>query len=429
MANQDKAQDAPVQIILAGGTNRVYSDGDVVAGTVRVDTRIKSEHASITFEGRSMSRIKRVTGGPGPGYQLCSGKSILFRYNEALFSGGDLSSLRSGEDPFVAFPFKFSFPRVVQGDVDRGTNLKPSSHFEHEPGHALPPTMNTVVCGSTQTVHYCLEARMPYTSHKVFNSEKMHVEFLRFIPSCADPTPTTSPDLNTHTDSVTRHTRRLDPAREHEHHGLRSHLKELFSSTSDPSATFAVTTRTPAAVSAGHALPVALSVVHRERSPELADPPPLRLHGVRVALEALTRTRVACAGWTTDELTALSDFDVPLAERHWDPEKHEGEAPPLLPADGEEVDVASLTKDGELVVQKATVPTFKTYALARTYVVEVMLWIECAGKVYEIKHSKYPINVLPWPDLRVEGSEAAPWIEQEDEKASPPAYEDVAPTS
>lgn len=75
-------------------------------------------------------------------------------------------------------------------------------------------------------------------------------------------------------------------------------------------------------------------------------------------------------------------------------------------------------------------PTFKTYGIARTYTLKVKLWVECAGKVFEIDGvGWHPLKVLPWPSARVEEpesrgeAEAAPVVIEE----APPPYQEAPP--
>lgn len=427
MSFRDEPRDGPIQIVVDGWTNyRVYSEGDLVKGVVKIDTRIKSTRVTISFQGRADSRVARMTSTTSAGHTVSHAKGTLFRFSETLFEGEDVGSLQSGSnpsDPFVSIPFQFQFPRVVQGNVDYGSNLKKDSNFEHEPGHALPPSMNAEVWGHYQSIRYHLEASMPYTSKKIFNSTKTDTRIIRFIPSCVDPSPALSPKFDHRTVSLTRHSRRLDPSHEHDNHGLRSHIKELFPSSSDPSATFSVTTHVPDAARAGSSIHVSFGIRHEARSPQLTDPPSLRLHGFCVTLHALTHARAPYGGLSNDELSALDDHKTTIAERHWRGEKHGEEIPPVLPAEGEDVDVATLTEEGSLAIGKSVLPTFKTYGLARKYLLQLVLWVECAGKVFEIGESaRHPITVLPWPDLRP-GDSSATQVERE-EGMPPPSYQE-----
>ncbi|KAF2145837.1 uncharacterized protein K452DRAFT_315988 [Aplosporella prunicola CBS 121167] len=128
----------------------VYSEGDVVRGSVRIDSsRLGPSCVSVSFKGRAISHI--VVSSGNNTYKTLIGKSILFQYEAELFAGEDIGALTNANDAFVALPFQFRFPSAVQGARQMGnrlgTQLAPSASFAHSPGHALPPSISTRIAG------------------------------------------------------------------------------------------------------------------------------------------------------------------------------------------------------------------------------------------------------------------------------------------
>ncbi|KAF9632963.1 hypothetical protein BFW01_g3826 [Lasiodiplodia theobromae] len=436
--NLSRPPDRPLQLHIDGSDNpnRVYSNNDVVSGVVKVDTRQKIESVSISFSGTATARLTRIhASGIGSAHQTCEGRSTLFRYHERLFETGNsnaaaIESYAANRDgPFVSFPFRFRFPSTAQchdTSSRRGMNsLEPNPNFECDPDHPLPPSMSAEVDTHYQSVQYLVEARMTTTALKIFSGSKEDREMVRFVPSCLNSSAAEAPNFIERAVTLTRHSKQLDPS--YEPHGkLREKLKEVLpASSSDPHASFTVVTRAPATTRSGaQELPIFFSITHGERSPELLAPPELYLKGFRVALTAVDKARVKYTGLQGSEITGRRMHDITLAERRWGEE----DGPPQLDAGGgEEVALASLAEEGKVVVSKGVRPTFKTYGLARSYALRVKLWIECAGKTFEVEGAGHEILVLPWPDLRGEGEGAAVKREQDEmeEGGAPPPYEAV----
>ncbi|EKG19099.1 hypothetical protein MPH_03620 [Macrophomina phaseolina MS6] len=262
-------------------------------------------------------------GGEGMQRVYTSGEIVLkarvnlFRFSSVLYSGGDIESLSSADNPFVSFPFTFRFPHEVRLAANK--RFEKSHAFEHQPGHPLPPSLRVDVSntgGCPCTIQYSLEATMANSSSKrfSFHNQKQALRVLNFTPaynnnnyynnSTASATPDPHPASST--SRFTRHSHRLDPECSAAHHnGVRARLRDVFPSSKDPSATFAITTTAPTLVRAGaragpSSFPITLTLAHRDRSPELqaAEPPPVFLRRFRAALEARTRIRVPYASLT-----------------------------------------------------------------------------------------------------------------------------------
>ncbi|KAF2143127.1 uncharacterized protein K452DRAFT_317362 [Aplosporella prunicola CBS 121167] len=452
---------SPIQIVVDGkGTDwdtAIYTSNDPVHGHVLIDTRLKPSSVTICFSGKAISQVQDIYG------LVNTAESVLFSYETTLLSSSesDIPASESSSSPFATFPFEFRFPSSVQSD---GRNLKDNPIFAREPGHPLPPSMgashfpssgnaayNAPTLGPSvyalkQVVNYALEAELRSTkSFKLLSGTKKTTTYIRYLPSCASPSHAI---LNRRTVTMTRQSRRLDPTHAGTH-SLRAKLKDIIPSASAPTATFALLTTTPATLRANHPLAATLRLEHKARAPGLPGPPTLRLRGFRVLLKALTHARVPYDGTTqpfSDELVASDACGIPLAVRRWG---GVGEEEGVLLREGEEVQLASLAEDGRLEVGAEVAPSFKTYGLAREYELVVRLWVECAGKVYDVEASKFGVEVLSLvggrgrearegrvgeggvPGKHVPARDDSPsaavlqWNDDDDDDNPPPLYEDI----
>ncbi|KAH7054377.1 hypothetical protein B0J12DRAFT_451528 [Macrophomina phaseolina] len=425
--------DPPIQITVndgGEGMQRVYTSGEIVSGTVRVDARTKTTRVSIDFTGSTTTRVSKNN---GQYRQVLKARVNLFRLSSVLYSGGDIESLSSADNPFVSFPFTFRFPHEVRLAANK--RFEKSHAFEHQPGHPLPPTLRVDVRntgGCPCTIQYSLEATMANSSSKrfSFHNQKQALRVLNFTPaynnnnyyynnSTASATPDPHPASST--SRFTRHSHRLDPECSAAHHnGVRARLKDAFPSSKDPSATFAITTTAPTLVRAGagagagpSSFPITLTLAHRDRSPELqaAEPPPVFLRRFRAALEARTRIRVPYASLTgARDIEASQTNAYVLGERRFGGSGRSGDDAPPLPADGTPLGLEGLAEGQGRAwrLGKDVAPTFRTYGIARTYALRVALWVECAGKVFEVKDAApgHAVRVLAWPDaVEAEGAD------------------------
>lgn len=445
MGPRYNSREPPIEIVL-NEPRKIYTCGDVVSGTVKVDTRSKTTRVAIAFEGKTETRVSR---GGGNNRKIYKARIFLFRFASLLWSGDNIETLGTPDDPFVTFPFKFRFPSTVR--LSPGyLNFDATTIFESAAGHTLPPTMraNLSTLGEASSyVEYYLQARMADRPHKILtlHLDKKARSILQFSPPYAASPDDGDPDapdprLKQSTNAVTRHSHRLRPAFDPAKHGFRSRLKDMLPRAKDPSATFAITTTAPTVVRAGASpLAITLSLTHRDRSPELrqAPPPPVFLRGFRVRLKAHSAIRVPYQGFAGSHDLADNVTDTRnLYQRHFGGSNNNNNAwdrtpPPLLPPDGAHVLIDDLQEGrGRCAVGRLVAPTFKTYGIARTYTLKVKLWVECAGKVFEIDGvGWHPLKVLPWPSARVEEpesrgeAEAAPVVIEE----APPPYQEAPP--
>ncbi|KAL1621706.1 hypothetical protein SLS56_009048 [Neofusicoccum ribis] len=329
----------------------------------------------------------------------------LFELTSELFSfsGEDIDALADDNHTHVSFPFEFRFPWVVSTPppLYEGESFKRSDDFEHLRGHALPPSMRTKCKGYNQAISYHLEAILTTTS--LVNPSRRVRQPLTFSPP-HPPLGPPPPSPITTTISLTRRHHRLaqPPTRRRPH--LLTRLKQLLARAPPPTATFALTTTTPTSLRAGHAVPLTVALAHQQRSASLPAPPPVALRAYRATLTARTRVRVP---YRHNAARELADG---AAERAW-AVRRAGAAAPL---GARPVSLG----EGALVVPREVVPGFRSYGLARAYELEVVLWVQCAGKVFEVLAARHAVEVLPV----VESGEVL-GLGEEREGEEPPPYE------
>lgn len=408
-------QHLPLRIVVHGAS-KILTYGDTASGVVEVDTSSRTPHVTIRFMAKVTTQVYVPNG------YRDKAKVYLFCHTLELYSGHNISSLAPVPGGFVSLPFSFTFPSEVQmaPSASRFQPFKESSVFEHLPGHPLPPTIYVEGgSGLPQTVEYFLEARMTTTSHSFFylSGEKKVRHSLAFSPPCPDLS-RASPPLEQNIVTLTRHSRWLYDGSPDEYHGFCSRMRDLISCSSDPTATFTVTTNVPTIARAGHPFPVTVRLAHIDRTDNLPGPPPVRLRAFRVTLKATTDY---CVHKT--QLNNKAHKSIEIMHQRYGTDTMIL-PPPLLP-DGSELALAELCLGERTGPANDMPPTFKTYGLARSYAVKVVLWIECAGKTWELEAARFPIEMRPW--LGAEAEEVPQMNGQGTEDLPPPPYEEVAP--
>lgn len=150
---------------------------------------------------------------------------------------------------------------------------------------------------------------------------------------------------------------------------------------------------------AGHPLAPAVTVAltHLDRSAAVPAPPSVTLRAFSVTLRARTLTRLSGVG---RERRGEVVEEVWRVVRRCD---GVGEAPVLL----EDCGVLELGKVGAggscLVVPPSVVPDFRTYGVARAYELEVVVSVQCVGKVFEVEGARHKVEVLPMVEGEREG--------------------------
>lgn len=370
----------------AADTCRIYTCGDLVRGEVQVERQEKARKVEIRFKGRS--RIF-IPADPDTGAELTTIDLFSFHSELFNFAGEEIGAFTEDDRTHVSFPFEFRFPWVVQlaAPPRKGVPFARSDDFEHLRGHPLPPSL-------THTIEYHLDATL--TTASLAHPKRAVRTALAFSPPC--PPPTRQPPPISKTTSLCRRHHRLDPRPAAQHAGLRSRVKQLLAGAAPP-VTFALTTTAPAVLRAGRPLAPAVTVAltHLDRAAAVPAPPSVTLRAFSVALRARTLTRLPGVG---RERRGEAVEEAWRVARRCD---GVGEAPVLL----EDCGVLELGKVGAggscLVVPPSVVPDFRTYGVARAYELEVVLSVQCVGKVFEVEGARHRVEVLPMVEGEREG--------------------------
>jgi hypothetical protein len=372
----------------------IFTSGDTIKGKIRVKTFTKAERVTVSFIGSSS----------------CSkdDNTILFSYTDTLFSGPGTIPDR-GDATHVDYPFEFRFPDYVELEPGQlnGAVYNPSTLFEHQPGHILPPSMWAE--DGIVKVEYYVEAQI--VAPHLFLAGKTKVQQqLRFTPSVL---PSNSipqllaPCLPV---LVQRRTRFLLPTSRSEdaHPNRFTRLKDVLHKNDQPYATFSITTNIPSEIRVGEAIPMSISLVHCERSEELRDPPAVFLRGIagKATMHIYARVPLTTGGNINGEQKSETEEDVALFSYTFGS---------LQMTNGMTI--------GDLVVRKDVGPGYKSYGVAATHDLHLKLEIECAGNVSEVNLVRKNINLLPM-SREGRGMEEGMDLPGYEEEEGPPPYEE-----
>ncbi|KAH7045196.1 hypothetical protein B0J12DRAFT_152684 [Macrophomina phaseolina] len=402
MASQGGLQLGPLQLRLSPQADPLhfYTCGDSVRGEVQVAREEKARKVQISFKAKSRSAMCEQPEGPTEELSI-----DLFCYTTELFAftGEEVDALSEKGRTHVSFPFEFQFPWVVglPAPGHRGEPLQRSDDFENLRGHALPPSFHAKCNGAPQSIEYMLEASLATTA--LARSTRRVEQSLPFIPPCPCPHPPARAPISRTTELARRH-HRLDPRLAAQHAGFRTRIKHLLAGPDParPSVTFALTATAPARLRAGHALSspggsgsgIALALTHLDRSASVPRAPSVALRSFRVTLRGCTALRLPPAGAGAKERRAESwSTEWEVAKRC---DGAQGGPPPVLLEDCGVVELGRLCGGPSgLVVPLDVVPGFRSYALKRTYELQVVLWVQCVGKMYEVEAVRHEVEVLP----------------------------------
>ncbi|KAH6625903.1 hypothetical protein C7974DRAFT_396935 [Boeremia exigua] len=363
----------------------VYSAGDIVHGSVRIDPTARPQNVSIVFKGISILYDKN--------YEAC--KTEFFRLEQELFTssgtGENYDILRQGtaSDGKVELPFQFTFPHVAVQPPPAGRKWSYSKdsyghpRFQHSPGFPLPPScttlMNTDVAVSPG-VSYYLEARTD-------TSLRIRQQVLFMPPAPEYDLSLLQPNIEFGTALPKQHcrykfirTRKLLPNTK-EKGGKLSRVKdflvekELFFGLETfneiPFYRFNVIATPPRVIVLGAPFPIHTTLQQLDRSASVPEPPPLFLRRVRVQLLSTYETfvpqpsnSVTRAQEHTDSATRTTTlFDRKFAA---------ADAEPLT-------DALDLSAFGDTMLAPSDTPSFSSYGLTLEHALQVEMWGECVG--------------------------------------------------
>ena len=400
-----------------------YKAGDVVSGSVYLFRKegqgkvVDIESISITFRGR-LSPTK---------YWPRIPKSIqLFAYKKTLLAGPSTLHIPSiGCEDQYSWPFTFSFPVNCNGVQNDASSAYRNCFFNTDHDQPLPPSLSTTSedahsrgCAS---ITYELQATLLSPSKIGYlpaNCIKI-LELNLYVPRTRE-----QPGLEciNRTQRIICQTLDLFPEGQRESAKRPLRLREKLGSKSAPTdhlpkAMFDAKLQTLSSAVIGQPLPIFLHIDYDLDTSTIEAPPAVYLKRVSVWFREVTSMLVPKpgslpivqeqAGWMNGVQLATQNFDkdLPLVNGRLDMRK-----------------VVDLTLKDDLV------PTFKTFNIALSYNIKVIVHLECAGKRFFI-HGKYnPCTLLAKqfdPNVPQYVQPSAPAVTIDETDDPPPRYEAV----
>ncbi|MCJ1473270.1 hypothetical protein MMC13_001921 [Lambiella insularis] len=337
-----------IEIVLK--PQEVYTDGDKISGQIVLHHHhdFQCDKIQVYFYGKSGDDLDVGTGNDSEYYSTLGCAPVLFKRDIVLHEGPEIiKGLRK-------FSFAFDFPWVTEPD-STATRFRSDPCFENKPGHRLPPTL--VKDSYHGLLSYrCVRYYLQVQAHDPRGIDKRHfshVVEVRYSPSrCVLDPP---PNLSRRTFQFARTSRRLSQCRRAPHHLRKS--KAFF--------VFRVRTALPQQMYPGGPFPLTFAIEHDLDASGIVQPPFMLLHSYRIRLIAVTDHR--------------DDFAQELCRKRVVVGEARGK--------GAELDLSGL-------FGTALAPTFKTYDLARHYLLAVHLTVMCAGKKYRVRPETVELVVL-----------------------------------
>ena len=356
----------------------LFTCGDRIGG--KVHFRPQSE---LTFDSVSISlkcKLKVfITEGSGESRTTHKSKVVLLCLSKTLTRG--LRTIAPGPtEQALVWSFEFVFPwEVMPGAMTHPFKSHP--YFEHQAGHALPPSYYRSQASTKVMVDYFLEAHV-HKPHAIFRPDLKDQMYLVFSPSRAAVSPTSAPAKGVTTFSC--QSRLLDPARRGEDLSFLTKVHRAFGGgPPDPIARFRITAVFPTVVCIDAPIPITLEsdYIYGSTAPEQ---PEIYLQGAHARLTAYTKSRVPTKHLFGEGQRQRSfDFKVEV------PTKRAIAGTPIYNG------MVLREHTGGLIIHSSVPPTFKTYSLAQSYKLKVSIWVKCADKDRELVIADREILLLP----------------------------------
>jgi hypothetical protein len=328
-------------------------------------------------------------------------KIPFFQYSLELFSSTtdgqsyDILSRGVNADNKVELPFEFVFPDQVELDPPKEftKEFKEVKGFEREKGFTLPPTYEyTGSSTCEQVVEYYLQAEI-FTDHRLI-VEKQVRQPLPFAPPGPVLLEGDMAYVQTRPMNVECRTHRLDPNYD-PNEGALSRLKNRIkkNDSSTPSASFTILAQIPKTVSKDSLLRlITISLVHKDRSDNVIDPPPVYLREIRVRLLSTIHVRMP-----TSNISYIDGnmYDSHTSKQHLIDRRFED---PILIYDGMRIDNLGRRNMGEMLPQYSD---FTSYGLILTHSIEVNMGLVCAGEKTDIVACRGPVTIVQEPVTRI----------------------------
>jgi hypothetical protein len=380
--NRENTPDGPISIAFTKSSRRsIHTNNDLIKGVVHVKAQIKCVTVTIKFIGKTTCRVFNER---NPTNQHIT-EVELFCHEQTLKRRVTPSA--TCPPSRVEYPFEFRFPEAVEnGSVLQGdATFTPDGLFEHQKGHALPPTLwwNE----STIRNEYFLEAAF-ITEQTSFTLNPVVEYQLRFSPSVPEQSvPASTPLLPA---PPIRYERKSVTESSHERRNSLKILKAGLRSGDKPddtAATSLLVLSAPAQYRVGANSTIKISL-QATLSEGLAQPAAVYLRGIRAQAIAHIHYRIpAPSGEIRKE--SIERFDL-FNQRYIKPG----------------IEITSDTTLEGFEINKIVPPTFRTYGVAVKYDVRYELLLECAGK--ESEHSVEMKNIVIEPMTRPGGDLGPP---------------------
>ena len=363
-----------LEVVLARrASQRVfYTTGDRVQGDIILHNPNTAfgVQATARFTGSARTKIGARINIHQPTH---TSETTLFAFTQNLGTGAKTADA-------TMWSFDFGFPSGTQPTNTRRGRYSADQNFNRNPGHALPPSFRggPRVDEKDNTIRYTVEAIVskPYLTHP-FPGTLKYDKAIPFRPVRETETccPAISPSTNTLIISSS-----YVPVLAISHGDYaRWALSRAFEPQNLP---IQISTYVPKVLCAGAKLPVSIGLDHDLPQPVAEMLSCVYLRSVVISLENQTRVRAPLQflglgqepqeSWS--EKTKIADsgpINIPLAEK-WD--------------------LDELIKD--LSISETLLPTFKTFNIARLYVLHITIELECVQQHHKIEVER-PLTVLP----------------------------------
>ena len=335
-----------------------HTNGSRISGVVTFDPKVTSryEECSLHFLGENATVFTQTT---STGSATYHGHAKLFDFSQPL-SGSQLS-----------WPFTFEFPWHTL-PVEDQTRIKPHEDFEDQPGHPLPATWGFKTAYGREGSHYYLEVRA-HNPGSVFHRNVRVRLPINFVPTVNVPPPQQLPSPALAQGSLLYQSRSLDPALAVEKSSLKIKLGDAIHHSRVPSSAFDVQFSLPQQGFIGSRIPITLAIIHKPSQSTYLEIPPVVLRGLHVRINSFSHYRVldnyghriyVHANKGKSQICTGVGYEVPLSNER-------------------SVDLSAIIQG--LQVPEDSIPSFKSYLVARSHVIKVTGTFQCADMSKEVE--------------------------------------------
>lgn len=368
---------AELSILLDQPPSSLFTPGSVISGRVvlRSPDDEDVDSISICFIGKSKVYITRriYTGNNNNRTIYYRDRASFFTFGGPLFNG-----------PFTlpgnrehSWPFHFTFPTTTVEDRSSVYDSADSQNWTTAP-HALPPNFQDDYGTNYTTISYLLEASLN-REHKQVDTEL----YLNFSP-LRQPLPPPPPLICGETYSFA--SSRLHAGHEDKRRSMKEALTDRFSK-STPTLAFNVVASIPKVVVSGQDFPLSISLQIETNNTTAEIIPAFDIKIQELYLECYTHCRAMIDSAFTlysSEIEKIFDSSTTLA--HSLPEM-------VISRTAQDISKAI---DFNANLPVSVCPSFRSYAITRTYRLMMKVRVETSGKEFDAKFDVPAFTVLPF---------------------------------